>query len=104
MRRRVARRPLRLCVGLEEDADDAEAGEGLGFLVFDVVDGGGEGALAADGDDFGHFLGRDPGVAPDDRNHRNIDIGKDIGGHADDSDAAEHHDEQRHDDEGVGAF
>jgi hypothetical protein len=90
-------------VGVEEDLDDGEAGEGLRLHVFDVVDRGGEGALAADGDDFGHFLGGDAGVGPDDADDGDIDFGEDIGGHAEGGEDAQDDDHHGHDDEGVGA-
>ena len=92
-----------LGVGMEEELDDAEPGQRLRLHVLDVVDRGGEGALAADGDDFGHLLRRDAGVGPDDADHRNIDFGKDVGGHADDGQHAQDDDQHGHDDEGVGA-
>ena len=92
-----------LGVGMEEDFDDGQAGQGLRLHVLDVVDRGGKGALAADGDDFGHFLGGDAGVRPDDADHRDVDFGEDVGGHAEGGEDAQDDDHHGHDDEGVGA-
>ena len=70
-------------------ADDAEAGERLRFHVLDVVDRVVMPRSRADGDDFGHFLRRDAGVGPDHADHRDVDFGKYVGGHADDRDDAQ---------------
>ncbi len=96
-------RGIDLGARMEEDFDDAEAGKRLRFHVLDIVDGDGEAALGADGDGFGHFLGRDAAIAPDDADHGDIDLREDIGGHAEDGEHAQNHDQHRHDDEGVGA-
>ena len=71
--------------------------------MLDIVDRGGEGTLAADGDHFRHFLRGDAGVGPDDADHRDIDFGEYIGGHADGGEDAQDDDHHGHDDEGVGA-
>ncbi len=92
-----------LGVGLEVDADHRDAAVGLRFDVLDVVDGGGHGALE-DGDHaLFHLLGREAAVVPDDADHRDIDVRKDIHGHGDDGAAAQNGDEHRHHDEGIGA-
>ena len=90
-------------VGMEEYLDNGQAGERLGLHVLDVVDGSGEGALAADSDDFGHFLGGNAAVGPDDADDRDVDFGEDVGGHAESGQDAEDDDHHGHDDEGVGA-
>ena len=47
-------------LGLEKDLGDGDAAVGRGFHVFDVVDGGGEGALV-DGDEaLFHLSGETP--------------------------------------------
>jgi len=68
--------------------------------VLNVVDRGGEGALAADGDDLGRG---DAGVRPDDANDGDVDFGEDVGGHAEGGEDAQDDDHEGHDDEGVGA-
>src|ERR1019366_6990919 len=92
-----------LAWGMEEDLDDGQAGQRLRLHVLDVVDRGGERALAADGDHFGHFFGGDAAVGPDDADHRNVDFGEDVGGHAEGGQDAQDDDHHGHDDEGVGA-
>jgi len=88
-------------VGVEVELDDAEARQRLRLHVFDVVDVGGKGALATDGNDVGHFLRRDAAIGPDDADDWDIDLGEDVGRHAEDGEAAESDDEQGHDDECV---
>ena len=68
-------------VRLEEDLDDADAVERLRLDVLDVVHRGGHAALAVEDDAVGHLLRREAGVAPDHRDHGNIDVGKDIRRH-----------------------
>ena len=94
---------IHLGAGMEEDLDDRQTGEGLRLHVLDVVDRGGEGALAADGDDFGHFFGGDAGVGPDDADDGDVDFGEDVGGHAEGGEDAQDDDHYGHDHEGVGA-
>jgi hypothetical protein len=87
--------------GLEVDADDGDALIGLGLGVLDVVDGGGEGALA-DGDDAAfHLGGRQARVAPDDGDDRDIDVGEDVLGGLNGRTNAEQEDQERHDDKCV---
>ena len=96
-------RQFDLGVGLEVDADDGDAGVGLRLDVLDVVDGGGHGPLE-DGDDaLFHLFGRQAVVVPDDADDRDIDVRKDIDRHRDDGGDAQNGDQQRHDDEGIGA-
>ncbi len=83
-----------------KNLDDGEAGERLRLHVLNVVDRGGEGALAADGDDLGRG---DAGVRPDDANDGDVDFGEDVGGHAEGGEDAQDDDHEGHDDEGVGA-
>ena len=94
---------LYLDIGLKVDADDGDALVGLGLGVLDVVDGGGEGALA-DGDDASfHLGGGEAAVGPDDGDDGDIDVGEDILRGLDGRADAEEEDQEREDDEGIGA-
>jgi len=87
--------------GLEVHADDGDALVGLGLAVLDVVDGGGERALA-DGDDAAfHLVWRQTVVGPDDGDDGDIDVGEDVLGSDDSRADAEQKEENRHDDKGV---
>ncbi len=103
MRRDLRQRHFDLGVRLEIDADDRDAVVGLRFDVLDVVDGGGEGPLE-DGDHaLFHLLGRQALIAPDDADHRNVDVRKDIHRHGDDGRSAKNGDQHGHHYEGVRA-
>ena len=71
--------------------------------MLDIVDGGGHGALEGGHDALFHFFGRKAVVAPDDADHGDIDIGKDIDGHSQDGGHAEDGDEERDDYKGIRA-
>ena len=88
-------------VRLKEDLDDREAGQGLGFDVLDVVDRGREAALVDRGDALADFLGRQPGVGPDDADDRNVDFRKDVGGHFQQHERRREQNQQRHHQERV---
>ncbi len=90
-------------VGLEEDLDDAEAVVGIGLDVLDVVDGGRQRALERRDDAAGHLIRRQPGILPDDADHRNADVGKDIGRRPQRRQRADDQDQQRQHDERIGA-
>jgi hypothetical protein len=47
--------------------------------MLDVVDAGGERALVEGDDAARHIIGRKAGIAKDDADHRNVDVGKDVG-------------------------
>ena len=49
-----------------------------------------------------HVVGSDGGEVPDDAGDGDVDVGEDVGRHALGGDHAQHDDEQRDDDEGVG--
>ena len=91
-----------LALGWKKTLMMREPGQRLRFHVLDVVDRGGEGALAADGDDLGHLLGRDAAVGPDHADDGDVDLGEDVGGHAEDRQHAQDDDQHRHHDEGIG--
>ncbi len=100
-RRDLRQAHLHLRVRLEENADDGRAIVRLRLDVLDVVDRGGEGALVNRDDALLHLLRRDPVVAPDDADHRDIDVGKDVYRHGPDGGAAKQRDRQGHDDKRI---
>jgi hypothetical protein len=63
---------------LEEDFDYAVAVQRLRLDVFDVSDLGSQRALIIVDDAAGHVVRQKPGVGPDDADHRNIDVGKNV--------------------------
>ena len=65
-------------VGLEIDLDYGDAVQRLRFNVLDVVDGGGEAALAGAGDAVGHLFRGETGVLPNHADDRDIDIRENI--------------------------
>ena len=65
---------------LEEDLDDAVAVERLRLDVLDVCNLRGQVAFVEVDDAAGHVVRQQPGIGPDDTDHRNVDIGKDVGG------------------------
>ena len=89
-------------VRLEEDLDDADAVVGVGLDVLDVVDGGGQRPLERRRDAPGHLVGRQSRVLPDDADDGDANVGKDVGRRAPGRERADDHQQQRHDDEGVG--
>ena len=94
-------RSIDVHVRLEVDLDDADAGQRLRLDVLDIVDGCGQHALVRGDDPTRHVVRREAGVAPDDRDDRNADIGKNVGRGPDRRERAEDHHQDRHNDEGV---
>ncbi len=64
---------------LKEDLDDAVAVERLRLDVLDVADLGGQCALVIVDHAAGHVVRQQPVIGPDDADHRNVDVGKDVG-------------------------
>ena len=100
-RRDLRHRRVDVDGGLEEDLDHAVAGQRLRFKVLDVVDLRGERAFVVVDDAAGHVLRRQAGVSPHDADHRNVDIGKDVGRSPDRRQRAEDQDDDGQDDERV---
>ena len=94
-------RSIDVHVRLEVDLDDADARQRLRLDVLDIVDGCGQHALVRGDDPTRHVVRREAGVAPDDRDDRNADIGKNVGRGPDRRERAEDHHQDRHNDEGV---
>ena len=65
---------------LEEDLDDAHAGQRLRFDMFDVVEDGAQGAFVGVDHPTGHGVRREAVVLPDHGDHGDADIGKYVGG------------------------
>lgn len=87
---------------LEVDLLHRQARQGLGFDVADAVHVGADGVLAVGRDPLLHLRRAEAGVAPDHRDHRNADLGEDVGSHRIGRDAAEEGDQRCHDVERVG--
>ncbi len=90
-------------VRLEVDAGDRRAAIRLRLDVLDVVDRGGHGALEVGDDALFHLFGGEAVVAPDNADYGDIDIGKDIDRHRNDSGNAKNGDEERNYDERIGS-
>ncbi len=88
---------------LEIDFDDACARQRLRFDMLDVVDRRRKHALINGDNAPRHVVRRQAGIAPDDRDDGNADVRKDVGRRPERRKRAENHDENRHDDEGIGA-
>src|ERR1035437_1238218 len=89
-------------VGLEVDAGHGDPAVGLRLDVLDIVNGSGHGPLE-DGDHaLFHLFGGQAVVGPDDADHRDIDIGKDIDRHRDDGGDAKDGDDDGNHDKGIG--
>ena len=102
------RRDLRVGSGdvdrrLEENLDDAEAGDGLGLDVLHIVDRGGQHALVGRDDAACHLVRRQTGVLPYHRDHRNIDVGKDVCRCAQRHQRSDDQDQQGENNEGIGS-
>ena len=87
---------------LEEHFDDAKAVIGIGLDMLDVVDRRRQCALRLRRDAAGHVLRREAGVLPDDRDHRNADVRKNIDRRAQRRQRADDENDQREHDERVG--
>ena len=88
---------------LEEDLDHAIAAERLRLDMLDVADLGGQGAFIIVDDAARHVVRQQPVIGPDDADHRNIDVRKDIGRREQRRAYAEKRDQQRENDESVRA-
>ena len=64
---------------LKENLDDSIIWNRLRFDMLDVVDAGRERALVEGDDATRHIIGRKAGIAEDDTDHRNVDVGEDVG-------------------------
>jgi hypothetical protein len=71
--------------------------------IFYVIDRRRNRVFAKSSDLFRHLIGRKPGVLPDDRYDRDVDLGKNVRRRRLDRRDAEQQDEQRHHDERVWA-
>jgi hypothetical protein len=67
-----------LGVGVEEDADQPDAGERLRLDVLDAVDGGRHGPLGYRDHAALDLGGEEPAVLPDDRDDGDVDLGEDV--------------------------
>jgi len=88
---------------VEEHLDHPDAVVGLRLDALDVVDRGRHGALEVRDDAAFHLLRREAGVAPDDADYRDVDVGEDVGRHPQDGERADDQYQQRQHDERVGA-
>ena len=95
-------RQILVGVRLEEIFHHRRAVDGLRFGVLDVIDDGLRGALGEQDDAVGDFLRQQTRVAPNHRRNRDLDIGKDIGRHAENGVDAEKNDQRGQHDEGIG--
>src|SRR5207237_1147227 len=68
--------------GLEVDADDADARQRLALDVLDAVDRGRQHALVDEHDPRFDLVGGHAVVLPDDGDDGDVDLGKDVRGHA----------------------
>ena len=81
--------------GLKEYLDNGAPVDGLRLDMLDIVHRDGERALVDRGDAFLHLLGVQPGIIERRGDHRDIDIGKDIGGGAKNNDGGQNQNQQR---------
>ena len=88
--------------GLEENFDDPDAGQRLRLDVFDVVNGGGDGAFAEGYDTLLHLFWREAGVRPQYADDRDVDGRKNVLRHAPSREEAENNDQQGHHGKRVG--
>jgi hypothetical protein len=89
--------------GLEEDLDDAESAVRVRLDVLDVVDRRRQHALIQRRDAPGHLVRRQARVRERGRDDRNADVRKDVGRRAQRSERPDDEDQEREDDERVGA-
>ena len=66
-------------LGLEINLHHRNAHQGLRLNMVDIVDRGGQRAFGQGDDAAGHIHGRKALVLPDDADHRNIDVGENVG-------------------------
>ena len=67
-------------IGLKEDFDDTDAVVRVGDDVFDVINGRRQRPLERRDDASGHLVRRQPGILPDHTDHRDANVGKNVGG------------------------
>jgi hypothetical protein len=67
-------------VGLEIHFHDCDADQRLRLNVIDIVDRRRQRAFSLRDDAVGHIHGGEAGVLPHDADHRNINVGKYVGG------------------------
>ena len=72
--------------------------------MLDVADRGRQAALGRAGDALAHLLRRQAVVVPDDADDRDVDVREDVGRHGQQREGRGEQDQQRHDDERVGAL
>src|ERR1019366_2135968 len=83
-----------VCPRLEERLDDRAATHRLRLDVLDVVHHSGHESLVARDDPSFHLWGGKPGVVPTYADHRNVDIGENVGGRALQHDRGHQNDDQ----------
>ncbi len=69
---------------LQEHFNNRNPIEGLRLEVFDVVDGGGKISFGDGNDPVAHILGNETVKGPDNADHRNVNVGENVGWSADD--------------------
>ena len=94
-------RKIEAHVRLKEDFLDCDPAQRLPLQVLDAVHVGADGILAVGGDALLHLRGAEAGVLPDHGDDRDVDLGEDVGRHADDRGDAEKKDEASQHIEGV---
>ncbi len=87
-------REVEIDVGLEEDLLNRNPVQGLRLDVLDAVDAGADREFAIGRDPLFHLRGAQPGIGPDHRHHRDVDLGKDVGRHRDHGGEAEERNQQ----------
>ena len=102
-RRDLRDRGIDAHIWLKENANDRDTRQCLRLDVLYVIDRGRDGVLAEGRDLLRHLIGGEPTVLPDDRDHWNIDLGKDVRRRVLDRHHAKQHDQERHHDERVWA-
>src|SRR5207253_1726027 len=78
---------------VKENFNDRDAVVTLRLDMLDVVHGRGHGALGHGDEALLHFLGRDAWKTPDHTHDWNVDLGKNVRGHARDGDDTHEHDQ-----------
>ncbi len=97
-------RQVEVHVRLEIDLLHRNAVHGLGLDVLDAVDVRADRVLAVGGDALLHLGRVETGVLPDHRNHRYIDLRKDVGRHLNGCGDPQKQDQRRHHIKGVRIF
>src|SRR5208337_1135047 len=100
--RHLAHRHGNVGARLEENLDDGNAIQRFGLDVLNVIYRQGEGTLVDNRDSVRHLVSREARVAPQDGYNRDVDVGENVFGGADDRQVAQNHDDYSHHDEGVG--